>query len=461
MAGIGFELRKLLATRSLTGALRAYTYAGIISSGPWIISILSIVVLHSLLRPILSESSLTLFSTTITHAYAIALILTGGLQFVLTRHAADQLSAKRPENILPSCFGALALTAIAAAIVGAVLFGFFTDESVVFKFGATALLVAVACIFVVANYLTVIRRYRRIVAGFAIGYVVACSAAWFAARAGGADLAVCGFAAGHLLLLVCLLVPLQRELGSPVLANWDFLRHFRIVPSLAFCGLFYNIGIWIDKILFWWFSQQNVQVSGFLHASLAYDISIYLSLLSIVPGLTLFFLKLETNFAEDCSRFFARINGGGTLAQIEDARHDLIRTLRTSVVQLMTVQGSVTVALLICADRIGQWLGLGAVQIGIFRITLVGAFLLVVFLSLLTVLFYFDDRKGALWSCAVFAFGNAGLSFATLLANEAWYGFGFVVAAGAAMTIAALRANHRAARLEYHVFCPGMGTVRG
>ena len=459
MAGIGFELRKLLATRSVTGALRAYTYAGVISSGPWIISILSIIVLHSLLRPILSEDSLILFSTTITHAYALALILTGGLQFVLTRHAADQLSGERREEILPACIAAVTLTAVAATVVGACLFGLFTDESVIWKLGATALLVAVSCIFVIANYLSVVQRYKRIVLGFAVGYMVAGSAAWFAARAGGGDLALCGFAAGHFLLFVCLLVPLQRELGSSKIASWEFLRHFRIVPSLAFCGLFYNLGIWIDKILFWWFSQQNVQVSGFLHASVAYDISIYLSLLSIVPGLTLFFLKLETAFADGCSRFFDRINSGGTLTDIETARNDLIATLRSGIVNLMTVQGSVTVALLICADRIGQWLGLGAIQIGIFRITLVGAFLLVVFLSLLTVLFYFDDRKGALWACAVFAFGNAALSFATLLANEAWYGFGFVVAAGAAMAIAALRANRRAAVLEYHVFNPAHSTA--
>ncbi len=454
MAGIGFELRKLLASRSLGGALRAYAYAGVISSGPWIISILSIIVLHTLLRPILTEHDLTLFSTTITHAYALALILTGGLQFVLTRYAADQFSANRPENVLPSCFAALTLTAIIAAIAGSCLFGLLTPESPVYKIAATALLVAVSCIFVVANYLSVLHRYKRIVAGFAIGYVVACTAAWFAARAGGAGLAVSGFAAGHLLLLVCLLVPLQREIGSPILASWNFMRHFRIVPELAFCGLFYNIGIWIDKILFWWFSEQNVQVSGVLHASLAYDISIYLSLLSIVPGLTLFFLKLETAVADGCSQFFDRINHGGTLAQIEAARDDLIGSLRAGFVNLMLVQGIVTIALLICAESLGQWLGLGAIQIGIFRITLVGAFLLVVFLSLLTVLFYFDDRKGALWACAVFAFGNAGLSFATLLANEAWYGFGFVVAAGAAMTIAAIRANQRAAVLEYHVFTP-------
>ena len=34
MAGIGFELRKILSKDSYTSTMRAYLYAGLISSGP-------------------------------------------------------------------------------------------------------------------------------------------------------------------------------------------------------------------------------------------------------------------------------------------------------------------------------------------------------------------------------------------------------------------------------------------
>ena len=42
MAGIGFELRKLLEKDSYFGLFQAYAYAGIISSGPWVLSIIGI-----------------------------------------------------------------------------------------------------------------------------------------------------------------------------------------------------------------------------------------------------------------------------------------------------------------------------------------------------------------------------------------------------------------------------------
>lgn len=455
MAGIGFELRKLLLPGSYTGIMRAYFYAGVISCGPWIISILSIILLNLLLSPIVTTEERTLFSTTITHCYAIALILTGALQFVLNRYAADKISEGKKHRVFPSCVAALVLTAFISGAIGVSLFGFLTRETVIYKVGAIGLLVYVSLIFIASNYLSVLRKYRSVVIGFLLGYALACFAAWIGARELGISGALHGFALGHLLLLSVLLWNLQRQIGgSREIASWEFLGHFRKFPQLALCGLFYNLGIWVDKILFWWFSQQNIRVSGFMHASIAYDMSIYLSLLSIVPGLAVFFLRLETSFDESYQRFFKSTNEGGTLAEIVAAKRDMVATLRVGFSQLIAVQGIVTLSLLIFAERIGTLTGIGAIQTGIFRVTLVGAFLLILFLSMLTILFYLDDRKGALLCTMIFAFGNAGLSFLSLLANEAWYGFGFVVAAGAAMFVAALRVNYRIARFEYHVFLP-------
>ena len=117
------------------------------------------------------------------------------------------------------------------------------------------------------------------------------------------------------------------------------------------------------------------------------------------------------------------------------------------------VQGLTTVVLVVFADHLTSWFHIGYVQTGIFRITLFGALLLVMFLSALTVLFYLDDRRGALWCSLVFLLGNATLSIVTLRENEAWYGFGFVVAAGLALLLAASRVNHHLEHLEYRTFC--------
>ncbi|WP_226857216.1 exopolysaccharide Pel transporter PelG [Acidithiobacillus concretivorus] len=45
MAGIGFELRRILKRRTYFSLLQAYGFAGIVSSGPWLLSIFGILLL--------------------------------------------------------------------------------------------------------------------------------------------------------------------------------------------------------------------------------------------------------------------------------------------------------------------------------------------------------------------------------------------------------------------------------
>ncbi len=45
MAGIGFELRRILKRDSFTGLLGAYGLAGVISSGPWVLSVLGVMLI--------------------------------------------------------------------------------------------------------------------------------------------------------------------------------------------------------------------------------------------------------------------------------------------------------------------------------------------------------------------------------------------------------------------------------
>ena len=133
-----------------------------ISSGPWIISILSIVILSVLLRPLLNEYDLNFFSASITHVYAFSLILAGPLQLVLTRFVADQFSAKTRERVFPSFLSALAITAVVSGAVASVFFLGMVEGGIVRKIAATSLMIYVSCIFIATNYLTALRGYKRV-----------------------------------------------------------------------------------------------------------------------------------------------------------------------------------------------------------------------------------------------------------------------------------------------------------
>lgn len=84
MAGIGFELRKILSRDSYTATLRAYLYAGLISSGPWVLSIVSVMLIGVLsLGVVVPDVLVRQFLITVTYLMALSLIFTGGTATVL------------------------------------------------------------------------------------------------------------------------------------------------------------------------------------------------------------------------------------------------------------------------------------------------------------------------------------------------------------------------------------------
>ena len=452
MAGIGFQLRRLTAPRTFSGLLGAYASAAAISAGPWIISIIALMALTWLLHLSLPADQISLFTTSVTHVYAFALILTGPLQIIHARYTADCISLKQEDRIFPSFKGGVALAAVLSAVLGGVFFFRFVHASVLFSTFAAGLLVYVSCIFIASVYLSALRKYYGIVFAFAVGYGSGVMAAWQLSLRFGVDGAMAGLLLGHLVLFVFLAICIRAELKSGAGSAFAFMRSFAKFPDLMLCGLFYNLGIWIDKFLFWWLSESRVQVSGALYAAPDYDLAIYLSLLSIAPGMAVFILQVETDFSEKFHEYFDTVNQGGTMSEVISAKHRLILSLRDGFNRLLKVQGVTTALLVIYANDLTAWFNVSHVQTGIFRITLFGTFLLVMFLAMLTVLFYFNDRRGALLCAFVFLLANGTLSAATIVQNEAWYGFGFVVAAGLALFIAAARVNSRLDHLEYHTF---------
>ena len=66
MAGIGFELRRMLRKDTLLGLVQAYAYASVIGSGPWVLSIVGILLIGIFSASVVIPGSLvTQFQTSV------------------------------------------------------------------------------------------------------------------------------------------------------------------------------------------------------------------------------------------------------------------------------------------------------------------------------------------------------------------------------------------------------------
>jgi uncharacterized membrane protein len=456
MAGIGFRMQRLMAEPTFHGLLRAYLYAAIIGSGPLVMSITALGLLSVVVSaPGFAERSLVFYAS-VTYVYAFTMILTGPLQLVFVRFAADSDYAARTGRALPFLLNLMAATVPVLWVLGALFFFLAVEESSRFEMGSTWLAAMVGAIWLAASYLTAAKNYHQVLASFAIGYAASFGLAWAAAEFWGADAVMIGFAAGHALLLLALMACLTREIslapGDLPLPPGSMRQAFVRYWDLALCGFLYNTGVWIDKMLFWWIGPGRIEISGWLYAMPIHDKAVYLGFLSIIPGMAIFLLRFETEFARHYEAYFRRVIGKATLGELEAIRRDMVAALNSEILLLIKVQGSVTLVLFFNARQVMPYFGLGSLQIGVFQMVLLGSLLLVLFLSYLTVLFYLDKRKEALAACALFCIANAAITYATLRVGEAFYGLGFVLAAGLALATAAYLAEQRLRRLHYDTF---------
>ncbi len=452
MAGIGFQLTKLMRNRTLAGGVQAYGYAALIGSGPWVLSMVTLALLGTVLHRAGAQRELDLFFVAVTHIFGFSLVATGPLQLLLSRYAADSVFLKKPEQVFPSFLGAMALTFAINGALGLIFFLGFVPAPPLFQFASVGVLMVVSTIWIGSVYLTAARDYEAVVRCFAVGYAVSFFAAWGLAQLAGIAGTMAGFLIGQVVLLLAITRVIYREFGTQTRPSFAFLSYFRRHADLALCGLVYNLGIWIDKPLHWWLSPHAYQVAGALHASPLYDQAVFLSFLTIAPGMAVFLLTLETTFAGRYAEFFRLVVEKGTLHELQRTKAAMVEALRDGLARLLKFQGAVTLALVLAADTLLHALGLGAVQTLVFQVTLVGVFLLVLFLALLTVLFYLDRLREALLSCILFTVVNFAVTLGGLMADERWYGLGFTAAAASAILLAGFYAERALIRLEFQTF---------
>ena len=121
MAGIGFEFRKLLQKDTYWGILQAYGYSGIVSSGPWILSIIAILIVGIYSAAVVKPAiAVVQFQVSITYLFMASLILTGMVQLAYTRYIADRLFEKRVDLVTPTFNGLLMIVVLSSGILGTI-----------------------------------------------------------------------------------------------------------------------------------------------------------------------------------------------------------------------------------------------------------------------------------------------------------------------------------------------------
>ncbi len=452
MAGIGFELRKYLDDDSFTGTMKAYGFAGLISAGPWVLSIVGVMLIGIVaVSQKVGGIEVKQFTTSVTWIMGASLTLTGLLQLVFTRFVADRLFEGKDTTINPNLFGAILLTTISSLVIGVVLAITLFAESFAYEALMIANFVTLSDIWIVVIFVAGLKRFKLILVAFGVGYGATVVLSSLLMGYGLTGL-LTGLLAGHALLLFMMLAVIIPEYPVVEAVRMDFLRRKQIFPILIFIGFFYNLGIWADKIIFWLYPGTSEAVIGPLRSSIIYDLPIFMAYLSIIPGMAVFLLRIETDFAEAYEGFFNAVRGNATLQEIETLGNAMVVAVREGIFQIIRIQGVTVLVLYLMGPKIVQWLGISEKFVHLYYIDLVGVAAQVLMLAVLNVAFYLDKLRDALILTFTLLITNTVFTLISIKLGPIYYGYGF----GLSMTLTAFigitLVSHEMDNIEFNTF---------
>ncbi|MDD5400076.1 MAG: exopolysaccharide Pel transporter PelG [Sulfurimonas sp.] len=454
MAGIGFELRRILKKDRLLSLAKVYSYSAVLSSGPWVISIVAIILVGFVnISTMGAMSQAAKFQIVITYAIALAssLVVTGVLQLPFTRYVADLIFEKREDEVLPSYFGAIFLSwLIGLPFVIPLVFYIFDTQNLLFLIGVISIFLILCGVWISSILAASLKYYIGVVWAYFASYAFIVLFSYLFGDSIEALMFI--FFIGNSILFVILMTLIIKSYNSSIFMKIDFFFAPNFYWSLGIAGLAYNLGAWVDKFIFWYHPLTGNAVIGKLNASVVYDIPIFLAYLSILPGMAIFFYRLEADFAEKYELYYDSVRNGGTLDTIRRYRNDMVDVIRHAIREIIMIQGVLNILLFLTAPSIFKVLNIPQLYLGLLYILTIGAMLQVSFMSVLAILYYLDRKLVAMWLCIAFFVSNGVLTYISIDMGPAMFGYGYASSLLLVFTASVIVIRNEMNRLDYETF---------
>jgi len=452
MAGIGFEIRKILKENTIFSIVKAFSYAGVVSSGPWIISMLSILISGYLVNNFFhSQQKVIEFTLMVTYLIALSLLLTSFSQLSFTRYISDLIFKKEIEKILPNTIGVILFNMLIGAfvILPFTIFIYLDTKDLFLSVIFESTFVVLCALWIVNIVLTGIKNYKYITFSFLISYVLIILITFFIGKK-GITFFMLSYFIGQAVLLFLLMMLMFKKFKSDKLVSFEFIN--KLYTDLIFIGFFLNASVWIDKFIFWFNPSTSAKGIGILRYSPIYDYPIFLAYLSVAPAMAIFLLRIETDFALYYDKYFSTARKGGTLKELYLYANEMIESAKIGLIEILRTQILVGALIVIFSDEIFKIFKISTVYIPLFIIDLIGATLQVFFMSIITILFYLDKRKEILFLVVLLFFLNIILTLYSQYLGPFFYGYGATISYFITSILGLIILNKSFKRIHYETF---------
>lgn len=405
MAGIGFELYKILHKGTLSSIIQAFFFGIIIVAGPWILSVLTIYIIQTYTFSAISNNP-ALFTVSIVYVYAFSLFLSGGFHYVFSRYIADQLYIENYETIPSALLTAIILITVLSILPVA---GFVLINDLSFISFQTLYILSLLSLFVVINilwimlvYIALLKAYYKIFFSYLAGTIASIYGVLYLGKLYGVAGALCGYTIGQA-VIVLLLVTIS-QIAYPLKnfsINKDFIASFKEHKRIFLMGWLFNMAIWSDKMLYWFMKGEHIPGTLYYYY-LPYDIPVFLAYLTMIPGLVYFLIIAETDFHKKFFEFISHILED-PFRYIQQKKQKMLISMKTGIKGIVFFQSIWTVGILVKLPQLLDFLGYShTINSTIMRILLIAVFFHMLTLNLIIYLLYMELQFEAAMAACIY-----------------------------------------------------------
>jgi len=409
VAGIGFELYKILQKGTLSSIVQAFFLGIIIIAGPWILSVLTIYIIQRYAYMAIGDNP-SLFTVSIVYVYAFSLFFTGGLHYVFSRYIADMVFIENYDDIPPALLTAIILVMV-VSIIPVVLFILCNDFSFINHTGVyivslTSLFIIINILWLLLVYISLLKVYYKIFFSYLTGTIASIVGVYYFGSLYGVAGALAGYTVGQAIIVVLLLAISQTFYPvKKVTMSKSFLKSFKEHNRIFLMGCFFNMAIWSDKMLYWFFKGKNISNTLYYYC-ITYDIPVFLAYLTMIPGLVYFLIVVETDFHKYFTDFIKNILDD-SWRYIQIKKNKMLLSLKNGIKGLIFFQSIFTIALLLKIDTLLNISGYSqTVDINILRILIIAVFFHMLTLNLMLYLLYLELQSNAATAACIYLLLN-------------------------------------------------------
>lgn len=459
MAGIGFELRKLARRDDLMGVVASLTHASVVSTGPWIMTVLALAAIDIIGARWLDQEEMRVFRIIVIYNFGFSLVAAGPLMMIATRYLADRIFEKQVAETPGMLIGGFIVLLVQLPVVGG-FYGFLADLELAVRIMAIANYFIISFIWYVGIFLSALRDFRSITVGFAVGmssaFVLAVQFGHFWGAAG----MLAGFSLGLALLLSLEVARVLVEFPYGFIRPFAFLAAARKYWELTLGALFYNLAVWVDKWAMWTLPDRD-EVAAVMVSYPLYDSTMFLAYLTVVPAISVFMLSVETDFFERYQNFYKDVSGHAPWRKLAEDHQEILSSLSRGLRNIVVFQGCITAFVVLAAPSLLSLIGVNLIGLGMFRLGVLGSFFHVLMSFISVVLAYFDLRRQLLFVYFVLFSTNVGFSLIFMRMGFAYYGYGYFLSALVTLIVAYGLCARSLGRLPYLTFIANNPSVKG